>query len=120
MKGPPNQRRFKNPRHVARYPRSFLFGERADGGRGAKRERAPRDVREAKGEELGETCRTVKSIMRNLVCKSRKKDEGEGEGWCRREERNETREKGVSPVARGQGERGSWGFARRAREGRVL
>lgn len=118
MKGPPNQRRFKNPRHVARYPRSFLFGERA--GRGAKRERAPRDVREAKGEELGETCRTVKSIMRNLVCKSRKKDEGEG--WCRRgdEERNETREKGASSVARGQGKRGSWGFARRAREGRVL
>lgn len=39
-------------------------------------------------EELGETCRTVKSIMRNLVCKSRKKDEVRGR--TRRRQRDET------------------------------
>lgn len=82
-KGLPNQRRFKNPRHVARYPRSFLLGKRRVAGEreGAREgwqiEGAPRERerRRRLREELEETCRTVKSIMRNLVCKSRKKDE---------------------------------------------
>lgn len=48
MKRPPNQRQFKNPRHVARYPRSFLLGrnERARRGEaeGASEERETKGV----------------------------------------------------------------------------
>lgn len=55
-------------------------------------------------EELGETCRTVKSIMRNLVCKSRKKDEVRGSDATR--QRDET-EKGVGGRSGGRGVSGA-------------